>query len=109
MAEMATAIIIVCLPSMRGYLRRGSLLSAFSIKKSHPSSGESGSRSYGPPTPLVTFGSSNKRPRVQLDEDSGSEIELNGMARQDVIYETKRVSVQFDPLEGPDSSRGRVP
>lgn len=33
--------------------------------------------------------------RMRIDEDSGSEVELNTMRRKDVIYETRRVSVQF--------------
>ena len=34
------------------------------------------------------------------EEDSGSEVELNFVGRKDVIYETRRVSVQFsDPVD----------
>jgi len=96
MTEMAVAIMVVSLPSMRSFLRRGSLFS--SNKKSH----SSGSRTYGHQTPAS--GSHNfLRPsrrgkhtaRVHTDEDSGSEVELNTMSRKDVIYETRRVSVQF--------------
>lgn len=92
MAEMAVAIMVVSLPSMRGFLRRGSM---FSSSRKHYGSSASRTGGYGPQTPIVTFGSSNKRARVQLDEDSGSEVELNTMSRTDVIYETRRVSVQF--------------
>lgn len=96
MTEMAVAIMVVSLPSMRSFLRRGSLFS--SNKKSHSSE----SRTYGHQTPAS--GSHNfLRPsrrgkhtvRVHTDEDSGSEVELNTMSRKDVIYETRRVSVQF--------------
>ncbi|CAN9432589.1 unnamed protein product [Alternaria alternata] len=96
MAEMAVAIMVVSLPSMRSFLRRGTLFS--SNKKSRSSE----SRTYGHQTPAS--GSHNfLRPsrrgkhsvRVHTDEDSGSEVELNTMARKDVIYETHRVSVQF--------------
>lgn len=38
--------------------------------------------------------------RSRLDEeDSGSEVELNTMGRKDVIYETRRISVQFSPVD----------
>lgn len=96
MAEMAVAIMVVSLPSMRSFLRRGTLFS--SNKKSRSSE----SRTYGHQTPAS--GSHNfLRPsrrgkhsvRVHTDEDSGSEVELNTMTRKDVIYETRRVSVQF--------------
>lgn len=95
MAEMAVAIMVVSLPSMRGYLRRGSLFSS----KRNPYSSSTSRSGYGPQTPIVTFGSSSKKVRVQADEDSGSEVELNTIAhRSDVIYETRRVSVQFSTL-----------
>jgi Leucine-rich repeat (LRR) protein len=96
MTEMAAAIMVVSLPSMRSFLRRGTLFS--SNKKSRSSD----SRTYGPQTPAS--GSHNYlRPskkgrhsvRVHTDDDSGSEVELNTMGRKDVIYETRRVSVQF--------------
>ncbi|KAF1969643.1 archaeal flagellin N-terminal-like domain-containing protein [Bimuria novae-zelandiae CBS 107.79] len=85
MAEMSVAIIVVSLPSMRGFLRRGSFFSS----KKHYGSCTGG---YGPQTPIMTFGCSNKRARVTLEEDSGSEVELNALTRKDVIYETRRIS-----------------
>lgn len=101
MAEMSVSIMVVALPSMRAYLRRGTL---FSSKKTY---GSSGSRpGYGVQTPIVTFGTGGRRktrPDDPLD-DSGSEVELNTMARKDVIYETRRVSVQYS-----DSSKGKTP
>lgn len=104
MAEMAVAIMVVSLPSMRGFLRRGGM---FSSNKT--SSSESRSK-FGPRTPLSGSSGfvrpsirSKHRARVQIDEDSGSEVELNTMSRKDVIYETRRVSVQFSrPLDDGD-------
>lgn len=97
MAEMAVAIMVVSLPSMRHWLRRGGLFS------SNKNSGNSSSRSkYGLRTPIV--GSNGfSRPIIRgkpsgrgpIDEDSGSEVELNIMGRKDVIYETRRISVEF--------------
>lgn len=105
MAEMAVAIMVVSLPSMRGFLRRGSF---FSSKKHYGSSG-SHTGGYGAQTPIVTFGSSNKRARMHVDEDSGSEVELNAITRTDVIYETRRVSVQFsDKTADTDISKGKA-
>lgn len=105
MAEMAVAIMVVSLPSMRGFLRRGSF---FSSKKYYGSSG-SHTGGYGAQTPIVTFGSSNKRARMHIDEDSGSEVELNAITRTDVIYETRRVSVQFsDKTADTDISKGKA-
>jgi hypothetical protein len=96
MAEMAVAIMVVSLPSMRHWLRRGGI---FSSNKN----GSSSSRSkYGLRTPIV--GSNGfTRPMIRgkpsgrgpIDEDSGSEVELNIMGRKDVIYETRRISVEF--------------
>jgi hypothetical protein len=97
MAEMAVAIMVVSLPSMRSFLRRGGIFS------SNKNSGGSSSRSkYGLRTPIVgssgfTRHSIRGKPsnRVPIDEDSGSEVELNVMGRKDVIYETRRISVEF--------------
>jgi hypothetical protein len=92
MAEMSVSIMVVALPSMRSFLRRGSL---FSSRKTYSSSNSR--TGYGAQTPIVTFGTSGKR-KTRLDDlldDSGSEVELNTMSRKDVIYETKQVSVQF--------------
>ncbi|KAF9738543.1 archaeal flagellin n-terminal-like domain-containing protein [Paraphaeosphaeria minitans] len=107
MAEMAVSIMVVALPSMRSFLRRGSL---FSSKKTY---GSSTSRTgYGVQTPIVTFGTSGRK-KARMDDildDSGSEVELNTMQRKDVIYETKQVSVQFsNSLDETDFSKGRNP
>ncbi|EAT76514.1 hypothetical protein HBI56_230980 [Parastagonospora nodorum] len=96
MAEMAVAIMVVSLPSMRHWLRRGGI---FSSNKNESSSSRS---KYGLRTPIV--GSNGfTRPMIRgkpsgrgpIDEDSGSEVELNIMGRKDVIYETRRISVEF--------------
>ncbi|KAH7380546.1 hypothetical protein DE146DRAFT_637540 [Phaeosphaeria sp. MPI-PUGE-AT-0046c] len=98
MAEMAVAIMVVSLPSMRGFLRRGGIFS------SNKNSGSSSYRSkYGIRTPLSGSNNGFVRPtirvkhnvRARTDDDSGSEVELNNMSRKDVIYETRRVSVQY--------------
>ncbi|KAL5378365.1 hypothetical protein DPSP01_009122 [Paraphaeosphaeria sporulosa] len=107
MAEMSVSIMVVALPSMRSFLRRGSL---FSSKKTY---GSSTSRTgYGVQTPIVTFGTSGRR-KARIDDildDSGSEVELNTMQRKDVIYETKQVSVQFsNSLDETDFSKGKNP
>lgn len=99
MAEMAVAIMVVSLPSMRGFLRRGGM---FSSNKNSGSSSYQRSK-YGIRTPLSGSNNGFVRPtirvkhnfRVQTDDDSGSEVELNNMSRKDVIYETRRVSVQY--------------
>lgn len=107
MAEMSVSIMVVALPSMRSFLRRGSL---FSSKKTY---GSSSSRTgYGPQTPIVTFGTAGRR-KARTDDildDSGSEVELNTIQRKDVIYETKQVSVQFsDSLEGMEFFKRKDP
>lgn len=46
---------------------------------------------------------------MHIDEDSGSEVELNAITRTDVIYETRRVSVQFsDKTADTDISKGKA-
>jgi hypothetical protein len=112
MAEMAVAIMVVSLPSMRSFIRRGGIFS------SNKNSGSSGSRSaYGLRTPVSGSKDFMRHPyrskrevRVHTDEDSGSEVELNTMARTDVIYETRHISVQFSKSRNEESKElGRVP
>ena len=110
MAEMAVAIMVVSLPSMRSFLQRGGI---FSSKKV---SAYSSSRGYGHQIPDAgsnSFALSSKRSRynarVQIEDDSGSEVELNTMGRKDVIYETRRISVQFSNLVDETESSTNVP
>jgi hypothetical protein len=111
MAEMAVAIMVVSLPSMRSFLRRGSFFS------SNKNSGSSSSRNYGLQTPVSGSKDFLRHPyrskrstRVQIHEDSGSEVELNTMGRTDVIYETRHISVQFSKSLDEDSKDlGRIP
>jgi hypothetical protein len=109
MAEMAVAIMVVSLPSMRSFLRRGGIFS------SNKHAGSSSSRSkYGLRTPTVgstgyTTHSIRGKPsaRVRVEDDSGSEVELNIMGRKDVIYETRRISVEFSDLANHKDGRSR--
>jgi hypothetical protein len=108
MAEMAVAIMVVSLPSMRAFLRRGGIFS------SHKNTGSS---SYGLQTPGSMSKDFMRHPyrskrnvRVQTDEDSGSEVELNTMGRTNVIYATRHISVQFSKSLDEDSKNlGRIP
>lgn len=46
---------------------------------------------------------------MPLDEDSGSEVELNVLPRKDVIYETRSVSVHFtNTLGETDFEKGKA-
>ncbi|KAJ4986625.1 archaeal flagellin n-terminal-like domain-containing protein [Stagonosporopsis vannaccii] len=101
MAEMAVAIMVVSLPSMRAYIRRGGI---FASKRTY---GDSSSNHHHR-TPVarsehVKLSSSSRSKhgsRMHPDEeDSGSEVELNMLSRKDVIYETRRISVQFSPVD----------
>jgi hypothetical protein len=111
MAEMAVAIMVVSLPSMRSFLRRGGI---FASRKTFGSSGSRGAK-YG--VNSSGAGSSNRfvisanksRHQDPIDEDSGSEVELNTMSRKDVIYETRRVSVQFSNSTEEADFRKAVP
>ncbi|KAL6150785.1 hypothetical protein ACJQWK_00443 [Exserohilum turcicum] len=108
MAELAIAIIVVSLPSMRSFLRRGSFFSLG--KKSRSSESRT---TYGQRTP-ATGSQGYLRPsrkgkhtvRIHSEEDSGSEVELNSLGRKDVIYETRRISVQFSRSQDEDSEAG---
>lgn len=112
MAELAIAIIVVSLPSMRSFLRRGGFFSF------HKKSRTSDSRTtYGQRTP-ASGSQGFMRPsrrgkhtvRIHSDEESGSEVELNSLGRKDVIYETRRVSVQFSRSQDEDSEPvGKLP
>ncbi|KAJ4400017.1 hypothetical protein N0V91_008992 [Didymella pomorum] len=97
MAEMAVAIMVVSLPSMRAYLRRGGFFAG-----SRRTYGSSSSNPHRPPidrTPHSKLSSNSRSKsscRISADgDDSGSEVELNAMGRKDVIYATRRISVQF--------------
>jgi hypothetical protein len=111
MAEMAVAIMVVSLPSMRSFLRRGGI---FASRKTFGSSASRGVK-YG--VNSSGAGSSNRfvisanksRHQDPIDEDSGSEVELNTMSRKDVIYETRRVSVQFSNSTEEAEFRKAVP
>ena len=102
MAEMAVAIMVVSLPSMRAYLRRGGI---FASKRTYGSSSSNPHRRTSIDQSSHLKLSSNNRSkhsgRIHADEeDSGSEVELNVISRKDVIYETRRISVQFsDPID----------
>ena len=105
MAELATAIIVVSLPSMRSFLRTGGFFSFH--KKSHTSESRT---TYGQRTPAngsQGFMRASRRGkhtvRIHSDEESGSEVELNSLGRKNVIYETRRVSVQFSRSQDEDS------
>lgn len=101
MAEMAVAIMVVSLPSMRAYIRRGGI---FASKRTYGASSSNNIHR----TPIarsehvkLSSGSRSKHGSpMQLDDDgSGSEVELNMLSRKDVIYETRRISVQFSPAD----------
>jgi hypothetical protein len=113
MAEMSVAIMVVSLPSMRSFIRRGGIFSS-----NKHSAGSSGSRSaYGLRTPVAGSKDFMRHPyrskrdaRVHTYEDSGSEVELNTMGRTDVIYETRHISVQFSKsLDEESKELGRIP
>lgn len=101
MAEVAVAIMVVSLPSMRGYLRRGKM---FASKQTYGySSSEHHHRTPNARSEHLKFSSNIKskdstRSRPD-EEDSGSEVELNIMGRKNAIYETRRISVQFSPVD----------
>lgn len=100
MAEMAVAIMVVSLPSMRGYLRRGGM---FASKQTYGySSSDHHHRTPNNRSDRIRLSSNRSKQgsRNPLDEeDSGSEVELNMMGRKNVIYETRRISVQFSPVD----------
>lgn len=100
MAEMAVAIMVVSLPSMRAYLRRGGFFAG--SKRTYGSSSSNPHHrtptDRAPHSKLSSNSKSKSSCRISADgDDSGSEVELNAMARKDVIYATRRISVQFSP------------
>lgn len=130
MAEMAVAIMVVALPSMRSFLRRGSMFSR--SRKTYGTASSSGPSGYGQHTILGSKGggggaaarsskffsrpsskvrNSVRSPAPHLGEYPGSEVELNVLERNDVIYETVRVSVQFsnsDEEKDGTTSAGKI-
>ncbi|UPX18612.1 uncharacterized protein EKO05_0008906 [Ascochyta rabiei] len=96
MAEIAVAIMVVSLPSMRAYIRRGGI---FASRRRYGSSSSNPHRTPVSRSEHLKLSSNDRsktsaRSRLE-EEDSGSEVELNVLGRKDVIYETRRVSVQF--------------
>lgn len=96
MAEMAAAIMVVSLPSMRAALRRGGI---FAPRRTYGSSSSRTDHKSRTATNSSRFKSISTRgghsSRIHAEEDSGSEVELNVIGRKDVIYETQEVTVQF--------------
>lgn len=101
MAEMATAIMVVSLPSMRASLRRGGFLGIFRTGKTEGSSAsrsdlDAGKQRAGS-SQFRVFSRRNRSglQSVADDDESGSEVELNHLGRNDAIYKTRRVSIRF--------------
>jgi len=93
MAETAVAIMVVSLPSMRGYLRGGRF---FSSRQTYGHS--SSDRHLRTPNRRST--SNNRRPNTRSpsnEDDTGSEIELNAMDNKNVIVETHEITVESAP------------
>ena len=109
MAEMAVAIMVVSLPSMRAYIRRGGILASKGLYGSS-SSNRHRHRSLQAKTERFVLsskeGSKYSAPAHPEQDDSGSEVELNTRRRNDVIYETRSISVQFLDLA---DSKSHVP
>jgi hypothetical protein len=98
MAETAVAIMVVSLPSMRGYLRGGRF---FSSRQTY---GHSSSDRHLR-TPNMRSTSNNRRPSTRSpsnDEDTGSEVELNVIDNKNVIVQTHRISVDISPATDHD-------
>lgn len=108
MTEMAAAIIVVSLPALKSLLRR----------RGEGSTGQSGGYARGGTGKSQNSSShvklsSGRDPyvvsaRVASAEDSGSEVELNQLGRNNVIYKTARVSVTYqtrDDAEADGSSK----
>ncbi|KAJ8117177.1 hypothetical protein OPT61_g1556 [Boeremia exigua] len=100
MAEIAVAIMVVSLPSMRAYVRRGGI---FSKRKYGDSSSNHQHHTANTRSDHLELSSNSKTKHragdFQDEEDSGSEVELNMVNRKDVIYETRRISVQFSTVD----------
>ncbi|PVH92586.1 hypothetical protein DM02DRAFT_619851 [Periconia macrospinosa] len=123
MAEMAVAIMVVALPSMRSFLRSGSFFStnhkAYGISSSSRPSAYGQHSSLGDNGPSHLFSTSKvmssarggasarRHHQNHLGEYPGSEVELNQLERNDVIYETVRVSVQFSNSDAGDTDAER--
>lgn len=97
MAEMAVAIMVVSLPSMRSYLRRGSFFSSRQTD-GHSSSDHALRPSWRRSTQNRSRRSARSR---RSEESSGSEVELNGMSKN-VITKTHEISVESAPITEKD-------
>ncbi|KAK1978704.1 archaeal flagellin N-terminal-like domain-containing protein [Colletotrichum cereale] len=113
MTEIAAAIIVVSLPSLKSLLhRRGLATSKYGTGKTEPD-GLAYKKSETASSHNHFKLSSGRDPyeatiRVVAEEDSGSEVELNNLQRSDVIYKSARVSVTYQKRENEDKE-GRPP
>lgn len=100
MTEMAAAIIVVSLPALKSLLhRRGEgstprYAMGSSVKNATVSSHLKLSSGRDPYVASA---------RAASGDDSGSEVELNRLGRNDVIYKTARISVTYERREDDNS------
>lgn len=106
MAELVAAIVVVCLPALRTLVHR---IETSSSKRGATSTlFGTGYNSYTKPTSHVKLSSgrdaysTTTRVAAAAGEDSGSEVELNTIQRQDRIYKSDRVSVTYQRREDAD-------
>lgn len=98
MAEMAVAIIVVSLPSMRSFLRSGSFFSSIKSTKKSYGYGYGSEHRPGAEQDFARLGARGKcSARVHVEDDEGSEVELNVLnGNGEGILKTRRVSVGFE-------------
>ena len=97
MAEMAVAIMVVSLPSMRSYLRRGGF---FSSRQTYGHS--SSDQHLRTPNRKSTYNHTTRSARSRRDgDDSGSEVELNDI-NKNIIVETHEINVDISPVTADD-------
>ncbi|KAK8063181.1 archaeal flagellin n-terminal [Apiospora saccharicola] len=103
MAELAAAVVVVCLPSLKSLVRHGASMSS-SAKRSRATTSRTGNSHIKLSSGRDPYLVSNHRtgPVVVsssgggLVDDTGSDVELNSLEhRSDVIYKSHRVSVTY--------------
>lgn len=104
MAELAVAIMVVSLPSMRAYVRRGGIFAPKRTYGSFTSQYQDqhyrNSKARSEKFKLSSNAKKFETTQGHSDQGSGSEVELHILGRKDVIYESCRISVEFsDPSD----------
>jgi hypothetical protein len=100
MAEMVSAILVVCIPALKSLVKRGIEASSSNRGTNQAGSSSTGYKAYASGSSHIKLSAGRdvyvtSTNVVVPGDDSGSEVELNNLQRKDVIYKSDRISVTY--------------